>query len=161
MVALNGAGTAMTLAGDLQIGSINLANLSYGNGELQFLTGRPRPTRTRSWTDFTRVLSKTLILSVVANGFPSSWTTKGNLTVGQNYTGLVYVLTGALMVVDGNLIVGQNIIANSSNSDTGQSTGTIIVENPGTTFNDFGATTTIGAAGQGLIDVSEGAAGQL
>ena len=156
-VTLNGQGTTMSFSGDLAVSSFNVSNLGYGSGTLNILGGA-QLTNQNSIVDGpinAAPAGSVTVSGADADGNPSTWRTQGNLTIGQNGAANVELDSGALAVVEENLILGQNIYP-AYTVNFGKAYGTLTVTGQGTIFSQQGSVTTIGVAGTGSVNVLNG-----
>jgi T5SS/PEP-CTERM-associated repeat protein len=156
-ITLNGQGTTMALSGDLTVGSFNVPNLGYGSGTLNILGGAQMTNQNAvvEGPIANAPAGSVTVSGTDADGNPSTWRTQGNLTIGQNGAGNVELDSGALVVVEDNLIMGQNIYPTYT-VNFGQAYGTLYVTGQGTIFSQQGSVTTIGVAGVGSVNVVNG-----
>ncbi len=156
-ITVDGSSTAMTISGDLSIGSFVVQTLAYGTGNLSITHGATVTNQNAVVEGpINSGAGELVVVSGSSGGSASFWHTKGDLTIGQNGDAIVEMDGGAVATVEGNLILGQNIYP-AYTVNFGASDGVLELTGNGTTFNENGGTTTIGASGFGSLSV-EGAA---
>jgi fibronectin-binding autotransporter adhesin len=157
-LTVTGSNTAMTVTGDLQVGSFNLQNDQYGFGSLEIAAGATVTNQNAVVEGTTNgsAVYPTVVVYVTgsdSNGHASFWHTKGHLTVGLDGMAVVRMDNGAVATVDDNLIAGQNTDPDPV-LNYGGSSGLIFLTGLGTTFNVAGSAT-LGVSGSGGLSVND------